>query len=117
MMCRVSYPPATEASKWAFVRTVIPKMLTARPAPTNNNEATKSSPKGSKPVTSTFTSLINGTPTVVTATSYVGVDAQGSATGTRPGGSLQTNAAVSPNQRGRLLDAVIGVVVGGAMLV
>ncbi len=67
-----------------------------------------------KPVTSTFTSTINGSPTVVVATSYVGVDGD-TGTTTQPNGSLQTNAAAHRNL-GVVVEAVVGAVIGGAML-
>jgi len=78
--------------------------------------ATAGPAPSSKPVTSTYTSVINGTPTIVIATSYVAVSPQ-DATKTRPSGSLQTNAAAAGHHRGLVMEAVVGAVIGGAMLI
>lgn len=74
---------------------------------------------GSKKVT-TYTSTINGTPTVITSTSIVGVGAGHTGGSPSNSGSLQTGAAVpmlgGSHNKARLAEAVAGVVVG-AMLI
>ncbi|EPE09465.1 a-agglutinin core protein aga1 [Ophiostoma piceae UAMH 11346] len=72
----------------------------------------------SKKVTSVFTSTINGTPTVVTATSVVGVAATNSAGTSAATGSLQTGAAMPmlSGANAQLAKAVAGVVVGAMFI-
>ncbi|KAJ9143804.1 hypothetical protein NKR23_g6311 [Pleurostoma richardsiae] len=70
-------------------------------------------------VTSTFTSTLpGGEVSIVTATSYVaaGSAASDAASTTRPSGSLQTNAAASW-QRSGVVDAVLGAVIGGVLMI
>ncbi|OAA54289.1 hypothetical protein SPI_08908 [Niveomyces insectorum RCEF 264] len=86
---------------------------------TTTAESSKTTPPSSShKVTSTFTSTINGTPTVVTATSVVGVGAANTGGGSGPSGSLQTNAAVpigAGGNRARLAEAMAGVLVGALL--
>ncbi|TPX07119.1 uncharacterized protein E0L32_010920 [Thyridium curvatum] len=83
----------------------------------SSSESRTSPPRTSKPTTSTYTSTLpNGAATTVVETSYVGVDDPNQTTSTKPSGSLQTNAAVARN-RGHLVEAAVGVIVGGALLI
>ncbi|ERT02224.1 uncharacterized protein SPSK_05473 [Sporothrix schenckii 1099-18] len=69
-------------------------------------------------VTNVFTSTVNGTPTVVTATSVVGAGPTNSAGSPTNSGTLQTGAAVpmGAGNKARFAEAVAGVIVG-AMLI
>ncbi|KAI6252399.1 hypothetical protein MCOR27_011182 [Pyricularia oryzae] len=82
--------------------------------PTSTSSTTRV--RSSRPVTSTFTSTAsNGGLVIVTQTSFVDAD-PGEPTGTNPGGSLQTNAAV-PRARNVAVEAFAGVLLGGLILV
>lgn len=69
-----------------------------------------------RPQTNTFTSFVNGSPTIVTQTTYV--DAIDTPSQSTIAASLQTNAAVAPGRRGNgMVDAAVAgaVVVGGVL--
>jgi hypothetical protein len=66
-------------------------------------------------VTSTYTSTHNGTPTVVVETEWV-IETPPSQTA--PEGTLQTdNAAPGSRDRRKMLGALVGAVMGAAILV
>ena len=73
----------------------------------------RTSVRSSKPVTSTYTSVINGSPTVVTTTTYVPAE-EDSGTSTKPNGSLQTDGAAAGN-RDVMFGAAVAIL-GGALL-
>ncbi|TLD30952.1 hypothetical protein PspLS_02552 [Pyricularia sp. CBS 133598] len=91
-----------------------PTTSQATPTPTSTSSTTRV--RSSRPVTSTYTSTAsNGGVVIVTQTSFVDAD-PGEPTGTNPGGSLQTNAAV-PRNRNVAVEAFAGVLLGGLILV
>lgn len=120
--------PTTAESTKAAATTATPTAKdTATTAPAATTKAAGTTPAGTTPsgrkVTSTYTSTINGTPTVVTATSIVGVAATGSdstQTGTATvaaSGTLQTGAAAPGSVGSMRMVGVAGLLAGAALLV
>lgn len=108
--------PPTSSSSSSSSRPPSSSVTSSEPT-SSSSESRTSPPRTSKPTTSTYTSTLpNGAATTVVETSYVGVDDPNQTTSTKPSGSLQTNAAVARN-RGHLVEAAVGVIVGGALLI
>jgi hypothetical protein len=98
------------------------RVLTLYPGETSttSSEAESSTSHSSKLVTETFTSTSDGSVVIVTATTFVNADPEQTTgpTSTRAQGTLQTNAALPNNGRGRVLEAMVGAALfGGALMV
>ncbi|CAK7239842.1 MAG: hypothetical protein STHCBS139747_001277 [Sporothrix thermara] len=108
---------AAAASSSAFKNSSTLDSTTSLATKTTSPSSSKTSTSSGKKTTSIYTSTINGTPTIVTATTVVGVGASeaGGASATESG-TLQTGAAVPLLGSHNKVLAVAGAVVG-AMLI